>query len=58
LYIHHLFTRRSYEIARRYGDLLGKHRTSRDLRSIPTLVWGRRRAIRRSSGRHCWGVGS
>ena len=53
LYIHHLFTRRSYhEIARRYGDLLeGSIETSRDLLVYhSTLVWElqQEEAVRRS----------
>lgn len=53
LYVHHLFTRRSYhEIARRYGDLLeGSIETSRDLLVYhSTLAWElqQEEAIRRS----------
>ena len=53
LYIHHLFTRRSYhEIARRYGDLLeGSIETSKDLLLYhSTLAWElqQEEAVRRS----------
>ena len=62
LYIHHLFTRRSYhEIARRYGDLLeGSIETSRDLLVYhSTLVWElqQEEAIRRSFWRSLLGSG-
>lgn len=62
LYIHHLFTRRSYhEIARRYADLLeGSIETSRDLLVYhSTLVWElqQEEAIRRSFWRSLLGSG-